>query len=75
MIDVDGGKPGRVNRLRLADLGDYRFGRPTRVTTRLSRGRGAVGIRGGGDRARRPDPFEGVRNSWLIDQTIRRKST
>lgn len=75
MIDVDGDQPGRVNGLSLADPGDDRFGRPTRVTTGGSRRRGGVEIGGGGGRARRPDPFEGFLNSWLIDQSIRRKST
>ena len=42
MIDVEGENVGQVNGLGLAELGDYRFGYPTRVTARVSLGRGAV---------------------------------
>lgn len=42
LIDVAGERTGQVNGLSIADLGDYRFGRPTRVTARVALGRGAV---------------------------------
>jgi len=42
MIDVDGAKPAQVNGLSIVELGDYRFGRPARVTARVSLGRGTV---------------------------------
>jgi lon-related putative ATP-dependent protease len=42
MIDVDGTKPAQVNGLSIIELGDYRFGRPARVTARVSLGRGTV---------------------------------
>jgi lon-related putative ATP-dependent protease len=42
MIDVDGAKVGQINGLAVLDLGDYRFGRPSRVTARVSLGRGSI---------------------------------
>jgi len=41
-IDVAGEVVGQVNGLSVYDLGDYRFGKPTRITTRMSLGRGQV---------------------------------
>lgn len=42
MIDTEGTKPGQVNGLSILDVGDYRFGKPSRVTARVSLGRGEV---------------------------------
>src|SRR5918997_829783 len=41
-IDTTGSRTGEVNGLSVADMGDHRFGRPTRVTARVSVGTGAV---------------------------------
>jgi lon-related putative ATP-dependent protease len=41
-IDTDGSRVGQVNGLSILDLGDYAFGRPSRVTARVSLGRGGV---------------------------------
>jgi lon-related putative ATP-dependent protease len=41
-IDVEGERVGQVNGLSVLDLGDYAFGKPTRVSARVSLGRGAV---------------------------------
>jgi lon-related putative ATP-dependent protease len=41
-IDVEGEQVGQVNAISVADLGDYRFGIPSRVTARVALGRGAV---------------------------------
>src|SRR5262244_4476854 len=42
MIDTDGARVAQVNGLSLIDVGDYDFGRPSRVTARVSVGRGTV---------------------------------
>ena len=42
MIDVDGERVGQVNGLAVIDLGDHAFGKPSRVTARVSLGRGSV---------------------------------
>lgn len=42
MIDTEGQVVGQVNGISLYDLGDYRFGRPNRITARVSMGRGQV---------------------------------
>jgi len=42
MIDTKGERVGQVNGLSILDLGDYEFGRPSRVTARVSLGRGGV---------------------------------
>lgn len=42
MIDVDGERVGQVNGLAVIDLGDHAFGKPSRVTARVSLGRGTV---------------------------------
>ncbi len=39
MIDVDGEKAGQVNGLSVIDLGDFVFGRPSRITVSVSVGR------------------------------------
>jgi len=42
MIDVSGEGVGQLNGISVYDVGDYRFGRPTRITARVSLGRGQV---------------------------------
>ena len=41
-VDVDGAVVGQVNGLSVYDVGDYSFGRPSRITARVSLGRGQV---------------------------------
>ncbi|MGQ9683259.1 MAG: AAA family ATPase [Anaerolineae bacterium] len=41
-VPVDGHAAGQVNGLSVISLGDYRFGRPTRITARVSPGRAGV---------------------------------
>src|SRR5215469_2791166 len=41
-ISTEGERVGQVNGLEVAELGDYRFGLPSRVTARVSVGRGTV---------------------------------
>ena len=41
-VDVTGEVIGQVNGLSVYDLGDYLFGRPSRITARVSLGRGQV---------------------------------
>jgi lon-related putative ATP-dependent protease len=41
-VDVQGAVSGQVNGLSVYDLGDYAFGRPSRITARVSLGRGQV---------------------------------
>jgi lon-related putative ATP-dependent protease len=40
LVDLDGARVGQVNGLAVADLGDYRFGHPARVTATVSAGDG-----------------------------------
>ena len=42
LIDTDTSVVGQVNGISVYDLGDYRFGRPSRITARVSLGRGQV---------------------------------
>jgi predicted ATP-dependent protease len=42
MIDTDGARVAQVNGLSTLNVGDYGFGRPSRVTARVSVGRGTV---------------------------------
>jgi lon-related putative ATP-dependent protease len=42
LIDTDGETVGQINGLAVMQLGDYMFGRPTRITARLSLGSGKV---------------------------------
>jgi lon-related putative ATP-dependent protease len=42
MVDVTGAVVGQVNGLAVIELGDYAFGRPTRITARTFQGRGGV---------------------------------
>ena len=41
-VDTDGSKVGQVNGLSVYDLGDYSFGRPSRITAAVSLGRAGV---------------------------------
>lgn len=42
MIDVDGSVVGQANGLSVYDLGDFSFGRPSRLTARVAAGRGKI---------------------------------
>jgi lon-related putative ATP-dependent protease len=42
MIDVDGEVVGQVNGLAVYNLGDYMFGRPSRITVSTAMGRGGI---------------------------------
>ncbi len=42
LIDTDGEKIGQINGLSVLDLGNFRFGRPTRITARVGLGAGKV---------------------------------
>jgi lon-related putative ATP-dependent protease len=42
MIDVDGGKEGQVNGLAVLDVGEYVFGKPSRITAKTFMGKAGV---------------------------------
>jgi lon-related putative ATP-dependent protease len=42
MIDTEGGKIGQVNALAVAQLGEFAFAHPSRITARVSQGSGEV---------------------------------
>ncbi len=42
LIDTESAVVGQVNGISVYELGDYRFGRPSRITARVSLGRGQV---------------------------------
>jgi lon-related putative ATP-dependent protease len=42
VLEVDGARAGQVNGLAVLDLGDYAFGRPSRITARVTPGRAGV---------------------------------
>lgn len=42
LIDTDGAKTGQINGLSVIGLGDYRFGRPSRITARVRMGAGKL---------------------------------
>jgi predicted ATP-dependent protease len=42
LIDSDGAKPGQINGLSVMQMGGFAFGRPSRITARVSLGRGRV---------------------------------
>ena len=42
LVDSDGSKVGQINGLSVLDLGDYAFGRPTRITAKTSVGRAGL---------------------------------
>jgi lon-related putative ATP-dependent protease len=41
-IDIEGGKVGQINGLSVYPLGDYQFGRPSRITANISSGKEGV---------------------------------
>jgi lon-related putative ATP-dependent protease len=42
LIDSEGAKPGQINGLSVMQMGGFAFGRPSRITARVSLGRGHV---------------------------------
>ena len=42
LVDVSGSVPGQVNGLSVYDLGDYAFGKPSRITSRVYLGKAGV---------------------------------
>ena len=42
MIDIDGEKTGQVNGLSVYDMGDYTFGKPSKITAETSMGRAGI---------------------------------
>lgn len=42
MIDTTGARAGQINGLSVLNLGDYEFGQPSRITARVSLGRGNI---------------------------------
>jgi lon-related putative ATP-dependent protease len=42
LIDTEGGKIGQINGLSVIQLGDFAFGRPSRITARVRLGKGEV---------------------------------
>lgn len=42
MIDIDGAKVGQVNGLSVYDMGDYAFGKPSKITAVTSMGRSGI---------------------------------
>src|SRR5579885_844756 len=42
MIDTNGTRAGQINGMAVIDLGGYAFGKPSRITARVSPGRGSV---------------------------------
>ena len=42
MIEIDGERVGQLNGLSVYDLGDYRFGNPTKITAAVATGRGGI---------------------------------
>jgi lon-related putative ATP-dependent protease len=42
-LEVDGDEVGQINGLAVIDMGDYSFGRPSRLTARIGLGRGEFG--------------------------------
>ncbi|MFZ0391064.1 MAG: ATP-binding protein [Calditrichia bacterium] len=44
LIDIEGEKVGQVNGLSVLDIGDYQFGKPSRITATVNPGRGIVDI-------------------------------
>jgi lon-related putative ATP-dependent protease len=42
LIDSDGAKVGQVNGLSVYDLGEYAFGKPSRITAKTSMGKGGI---------------------------------
>jgi ATP-dependent Lon protease len=42
LIDADGSKVGQVNGLSVYDMGEYAFGKPSRITAKTSMGKGGI---------------------------------
>jgi ATP-dependent Lon protease len=42
MIEIEGARVGQLNGLSVYDLGDYRFGSPTKITAAVASGRGGI---------------------------------
>jgi ATP-dependent Lon protease len=42
LIDADGAKVGQVNGLSVYDMGEYAFGKPSRITAKTSMGKGGI---------------------------------
>lgn len=42
IVETSGARTGQVNGLAVVDMGDYRFGRPSRITTTVYAGKGGV---------------------------------
>src|SRR4030065_94253 len=42
LIDSDGSKVGQVNGLSVYDMGEYAFGKPSRITAKTSMGKGGI---------------------------------
>lgn len=42
LIDTSGARVGQVNGIAILDLGDYAFGKPSRISARIARGSGSV---------------------------------
>ena len=42
MIDTEGSVVGQVNGLSIYDLGEYSFGKPTRITAKTSMGKAGI---------------------------------
>jgi lon-related putative ATP-dependent protease len=42
IVETSGGKTGQVNGLAVLDMGDYSFGKPSRITTTVYAGKGGV---------------------------------
>lgn len=42
LIDTDGAKVGQINGLSVSEVGNFRFGRPTRISARIGLGTGRV---------------------------------
>jgi lon-related putative ATP-dependent protease len=42
IIDTEGGKVGQINGLAVLDMGDYRFGKPSRITAKTFAGKAGV---------------------------------
>jgi predicted ATP-dependent protease len=42
LIDSDGAKSGQINGLSVSEIGNFRFGRPARITARIGLGTGKV---------------------------------
>ena len=62
-ISTDGEAVGQVNGLAVLSLGELSFGKPSRISARVSLGRGQVVNVETGNQAQRKDPRQGVHDS------------